>query len=404
MADNIIKSKREAMGLSQSEFAELTGVNLRSLQEYEQGRKPMSSVKSEVVYRISTALDCDMEDLILEPVYPINDKEQRLHKYFVTFQNMLLPDAYPLVNTPFDDVFKTLSTDCTKLLIPLINLAFGENYLMSDEIVCGNNEHIQSGDNGLAKKIISDSNFVIIKKVDKSRIRYQMECQSRPDSSILLRIFEYASEIAAENSVASADRLCISYPRSALIYLRHTKDTPDDMTIELDTPGGLVSWRVPVIKTQLYSINDIFEKKLYMFIPYYILCHEKELQDINNDKDRREKLVHEYELIRTRLGEAVKMGLLSEYDSLAIRNMTQRVLYYYSAKYRNMTQEVVKTMGGQVLEYEAKNILRMGKAEGKAEGIREGIREGRDAGTKEVLSKLLEAGEISLKTAEKYGL
>ena len=63
---SIIKEKREKLGLSQSEFAELTGVNFRTLQDYEQGRKPLASVKGEVLYRLSRGLGCSMEELLLE--------------------------------------------------------------------------------------------------------------------------------------------------------------------------------------------------------------------------------------------------------------------------------------------------------------------------------------------------
>ena len=33
-----------------------------------------------------------------------------------------------ITSPPYDDVFKTLLNDCTKLIIPVINEFFGENY------------------------------------------------------------------------------------------------------------------------------------------------------------------------------------------------------------------------------------------------------------------------------------
>lgn len=33
-----------------------------------------------------------------------------------------------ITSTPYDDVFKTLLNDCTKLIIPVINEIFGEHY------------------------------------------------------------------------------------------------------------------------------------------------------------------------------------------------------------------------------------------------------------------------------------
>lgn len=32
------------------------------------------------------------------------------------------------VNTPYDDVFRTLLTDCSSLIIPVVNEIFHENY------------------------------------------------------------------------------------------------------------------------------------------------------------------------------------------------------------------------------------------------------------------------------------
>jgi len=33
-----------------------------------------------------------------------------------------------IVNTPYDDVFRTLLNDCSSLIIPVINEVFGESY------------------------------------------------------------------------------------------------------------------------------------------------------------------------------------------------------------------------------------------------------------------------------------
>ena len=39
------------------------------------------------------------------------------------------------VNTPYDDVFKTLLNDCSSLIIPVINEVFGEHYTGKEEIL-----------------------------------------------------------------------------------------------------------------------------------------------------------------------------------------------------------------------------------------------------------------------------
>ncbi len=395
MADTYIKRKREASGMSQSQFAEMSGVNLRSLQDYEQGRKPMTSVKGEVLYRISTALDCSMEDLILEPVYPADDSSGRLYKYYIQFQEIFKlcceteekQGKVDNIYTPFDDVFRTLSVDCSSLLLPVINEAFGEHYSQDNLIEHGQDNHLNVQDNGELHKIISDSNFVIVAR-EGQRIRYQIECQSVPDNSIILRIFEYASAIASEHAEVTSSSIRIAYPRSALIYLRTNANTPDEMMIQLDTPGGEIAWNVPVIKTQSFTIDDIFEKRLYMFIPYYILTYEKELKDAQPDSAVLEEIKEVYSDIRKRLDMAVEHGYLSEYEKGAICSLSVRVLSYFSSKCSELRKEVIPVMGGKVLEYEAKTIRR------------EALRKGREQGREEVLNELLKTGIIDTKTLD----
>ena len=63
----------------------------------------------------------------------------------------------PDIGTPYDDVFRTMVTDCPFLLIPLINEVFGENYTGDEEITLLQNEHfIKLTDKKLLKKVTED--------------------------------------------------------------------------------------------------------------------------------------------------------------------------------------------------------------------------------------------------------
>ena len=62
-----LKQKRLEAGLSQSELSKLSGVPVRTIQQYEQRRKNINSAKVESVLSISKALSCDIND-ILEPI------------------------------------------------------------------------------------------------------------------------------------------------------------------------------------------------------------------------------------------------------------------------------------------------------------------------------------------------
>lgn len=55
---------RHLKRLSQSELAEQAGVNFRTLQGYEQGRKKLSVAKAATIARLADALDVDVSDLL----------------------------------------------------------------------------------------------------------------------------------------------------------------------------------------------------------------------------------------------------------------------------------------------------------------------------------------------------
>lgn len=59
-----LKDKRTAAGLSQSELAKATGVNVRLIQDYEQGHKNINRAAAETIYKFSKVLGCTMEELI----------------------------------------------------------------------------------------------------------------------------------------------------------------------------------------------------------------------------------------------------------------------------------------------------------------------------------------------------
>lgn len=62
--DTNLKRIRTAYGCSQAELARLSGVNLRSIQMYEQRNKDINKASVETVSRLAKILGCTVEDLI----------------------------------------------------------------------------------------------------------------------------------------------------------------------------------------------------------------------------------------------------------------------------------------------------------------------------------------------------
>ena len=91
-----------------------------------------------------------------------------------------------VINTPYDDVFRTLLNDCSELIIPVINEIFGTHYTGEEEIIFAPNKHFLNQQDGEEEKRITDSSFVIVGDEKK---RFLCECQSIHKTIILSRIF-----------------------------------------------------------------------------------------------------------------------------------------------------------------------------------------------------------------------
>lgn len=64
MQELTLKKIRINKGISQSDLANQSGVSLRTIQEYEQGRKSLNKASGETLYKLSKALNCNIEDLL----------------------------------------------------------------------------------------------------------------------------------------------------------------------------------------------------------------------------------------------------------------------------------------------------------------------------------------------------
>ncbi len=304
-------------------------------------------------------------------------------------------------NTPYDDVFRTLLNDCSSLIIPVVNEAFGEHYSGREKISFSPNEHFLNQQGGNEEERITDSSFRIEGEPVK---KYHIECQSSSDSSMLISFFEYDTQIALDEGKISGNVLTVTLPHSAVLFLRHLTSTPDSLKIRMVTPGGTVEYDIRVMKSQQYTLEKIFEKNLLFLIPFYIFSHETRFEEYEKDKTKLRALQEEYEQIKNRLEELLNRRAISEYTRCTIIDMSNKVLEHIAAKYISVKEGVKAVMGGKVLEYEAKTIKREGIEQGIEQGIMGTVSILKNLGlpSQTILVKIREQYNLSAEEAEKY--
>ena len=68
--------------------------------------------------------------------------------------------------------------------------------------------------------------------------------------------------------------------------------------MKVNLPDGGVFWyRTPVVKVQEYTREEIFEKRLLFFLPYYVMRYERQFRRIEEDEGRLAELRREFEAI-----------------------------------------------------------------------------------------------------------
>lgn len=254
----------------------------------------------------------------------------------------------------YDGAFRTILNDCRKLIIPVINEIFHENYIGDEEILFFSNEHFLNQQDKENKERITDTNFTVFGKVKK---KYHIECESSlPDGKITVRLFEYDAQIALDEGDVNQETLTVTFPNTAVIYLRTYKKTPDKMKYVIITPGGTVGYDVPIMKVQAYSLDDIFRKQLLLLIPFYIFSHEKNLPEYNSNMEKLAELKAEYQDILARLDELERQEMIGAFDKRTIIELSNDVMKELTQKYENVQKGVGDIMGGALIETTARKL------------------------------------------------
>ena len=254
-------------------------------------------------------------------------------------------------NTIFDDVFRTMIEKMPYLAVPLINEVFHTSYPEDVKITQLRNEHQQKDG-----EIITDSCLLIGKKM------YHIECQSTDDTTMAIRMIEYDFAIAVENAEKQGRRYRIEFPRSCVLFLRSSGNTPDYLEADVIFPDGKTHvYSIPAIKMADYTKDHIFEKNLLMLLPFYIMRYEKKKHDMRKNLELLQILLDEYDEIRINLEkELTETGKAELYTNMT--KLIVKIADHIFEKEEDIRKGIGDVMGGKVLELESERL----KAEGEA--------------------------------------
>ena len=263
-------------------------------------------------------------------------------------------------NTIFDDVFRTMLEKMPRLIIPVINEVFQTSYSEHEHIEQYRNEHhTKSGE------IITDSYFGI------GSMLYHIECQSTHDSHMCIRMIEYDFAIDLEDVKKKGTLYEMNFPHSCVLYLRQHHSLPEELQVKVNLPDETsFIYKVPVIKVQEYTKDEIFQKRLLFFLPFYIMRYENDLKEISQDPCKISELVSEFQSIQCQLRNALSPEEETDLYRRILELMKQ-VSDYLLEKIPEPTlkERIGDTMGGKVLELETDKLIERSIEQGIEQGI-----------------------------------
>ena len=267
-------------------------------------------------------------------------------------------------STVFNDVFRTIAQKMPQLLIPLINEVFHTNYSEDTDFEQLRNEHYEK-----YGKIITDSIIRIGPHL------YHIECQSKRDADMVIRMFEYDISIALEHTSKAEDIWEIEFPQSCVLYVRNHRHLPEYHTaIVKFADGQQVTYQVPIIHAQKYTVNALFEKQLLILLPYHILRYEYFLKSNKTNEKKVEQLLEDYRKINQLLMETAE----KEKKSGLYQNMIcviQEITDYIIPKDSEVRKGIGDIMGGNILTLPS-DYIEEGRKEGRLNEIFSSVQEG----------------------------
>ena len=306
-----------------------------------------------------------------------------------------------LENTVYNKVYKMMLHDRPKMVIPMINEIFQEQYKGQERIEFLEGTHYIKDTDGKLVERATDSYF---KVMDEREKEFHLEVQSTTDTTMVQRVYEYDSAIAYKYRNVDGNKVTVKFPPSAVLFLRHTRNTSDVMEMVVEMKEGTAIQKVPVMKLGNYSVEDILKKKLLILIPFHIFVYENKFMVYNEDVRELEKLKEVFRKIKEHLDMLVEGGELDAYDRYFLISMTVKVVENLAERFEHVVKGVIEAMVGTKLEYLSREEfyrirnegLAAGRNEGFAAGRNEGFAAGQSEGERKAYLSMLKKGILTL--------
>ena len=257
-------------------------------------------------------------------------------------------------HTPdYDSTFKTLKVRHARLFISVINEAFQKSYPINSRVeILPSEGYFVNASKEEQKNAIEKRESDFLLRIEDDY--YLLECQTYDDDSMALRLAEYT--FLAARGAASFDQahVILPLPHFTVVYIKNTEKTPRTTTITYQYPDGTAyDYTTDNIFLSDLTREEIIEKQLYVYIPFYIARYEKELQTETNYR----KAIEDLEFFRDHLMQLRKDSKLDDSEIFDIRTCVNQIVSHITDG-NTIEKEMVSVMGGEIFELPSEKLIR----------------------------------------------
>ena len=172
----------------------------------------------------------------------------------------------------WDEILKAIVFAMPSQLFPLFKEVYGRDYPKETPVVLLNSETSSFQEN---KQVAPGSTFMDIALLVANTDYYHLECQMKNDSEMVIRMFAYDVRFAithAKTTNRNTEEITLHFPHSVVIYPEKNNNLPDHLQCRVifqDNSEHI--YKIPTVRIQTYSLEEIHKKHLNLFIPYIIL-------------------------------------------------------------------------------------------------------------------------------------
>ena len=246
----------------------------------------------------------------------------------------------------WDEILKAIVSAMPSQLFPLFKEVYGREYPKSTKITVLGSETTSFLENSTRPP---SSTLMDIVLLVNSTDYYHLECQMKNDKEMVIRMFAYDVRFAITHTKdmdGNTGEITLYFPHSVVIYPERNNAIPEHLQCRVvfqDNSEHI--YKIPTVRVQTYSLEEIRRKHLTLFIPYTVLRLRPKLRPNIGQKLTEKELTEFVEEVILVLKKELSDGYLTErefHDYVDLFRMAaDRVL----AKHPQMREEVDHMVG-----------------------------------------------------------